>query len=224
MEFAFPIIRILPVQRIILHYFSALDLGINVRLSTHFTGGAGLANPQTRVLPGSQRPSCSTRAWFAFTFPSENHSTQPSTTNAEMNPSTHNSSYRADGLRPHQSSSSMHTKCMFYPLKLRRRKYGADAAAAEMKEFYSVVINSGVPSFGSAVVTGVTERCQAEVCAGWYPQVPALPFPLPAPAQDAAAPALLQRLGAVLGADTGLLTPDERVWGARSGQTGSCLH
>lgn len=56
MEFAFPITRILPVQRTVLHYFSALDLGINVRLSAHFTGGAGLANPQTRVFPGVPAP------------------------------------------------------------------------------------------------------------------------------------------------------------------------
>lgn len=56
--------------------------------------------------------------------------------------------------------------------------------------------------------------------AGWFPQVPALPFPHPAPVRDAAARALLPRLGAA----AGLLTPPDRLWEALLDQTGSYLH
>lgn len=81
----------------------------------------------------------------------------------EMNPSTQNPKQTGLMVRDSTKAAKMYV-CPH--LKLRWRKHGGDAAAAEMQEFYSVVINCEVPSFHSAIVTLVTEECQAEMSAG----------------------------------------------------------
>lgn len=117
----FPLYEFSPSKELFGIISLPLDLGINVRLSAHFTGRGeqDWQSPKPEHPPASQHSSCSTSARvYTHTFPSGNYSTQPNTANPRDEPLYPQFQLdRADGFRQHHSSSSTHTKCMFSPAK-----------------------------------------------------------------------------------------------------------